>query len=60
VKAIGDIWGRVVLLPGTGARKGAILIMLASSTGLDVGVHGPEDVGEKGELPIILNSFRFL
>jgi hypothetical protein len=51
-----DIWGRVVLLPSEGARKGAALVMLASSNSPDV--HGPEDVGEKGELPIILNSFR--
>jgi hypothetical protein len=52
-----DIWGRVVLLPSEGTRKGAALVMLASSNSPDV--HGPEDVGEKGELPIILNSFRF-
>ena len=51
-----DIWGRIVLLPGTGARKGATLLMLASSASSDV--HGVEDLGEKGELPIILNSFR--
>ncbi|HVS80399.1 MAG TPA: hypothetical protein VHE60_01535 [Pyrinomonadaceae bacterium] len=53
----GRVWGRVVLLPGTGARKGATLILLAMSASSDV--HGPEDVGEKGELPGILDSFRF-
>ena len=52
-----DIWGRVVLLPSESARKGAALVMLASSRSAEV--HGPEDVGEKGELPTILNSFRF-
>jgi hypothetical protein len=52
-----DIWGRIVLLPSEGTRKGAALVMLASSKSPDV--HGPEDLGEKGELPIILNSFRF-
>ena len=52
-----DIWGRIVLLPSEGSRKGAALVMLASSASPDV--HGPEDVGEKGELPAILNSFRF-
>jgi hypothetical protein len=52
-----DIWGRIVLLPSDGGRKGAALVMLASSRSPDV--HGPEDVGEKGELPTILNSFRF-
>ena len=52
-----DIWGRIVLIPSDGSRKGAALVMLASSASPDV--HGPEDVGEKGQLPIILNSFRF-
>lgn len=52
-----NIWGRCILLPGDTGRKGAALIMLASSVGDDV--KGPEDVGEKGELPVILNSFRF-
>ncbi|MFS8085721.1 MAG: hypothetical protein ACMG6H_08840 [Acidobacteriota bacterium] len=52
-----DIWGRIVLLPSEGARKGAALVMLASSASPDV--HGPEDVGEKGEIPTILKSFRF-
>jgi len=51
-----DIWGRVVLLPSEGTRKGAALVMLASSNSPDV--HGPEDVGVRGELPTILNSFR--
>lgn len=51
-----DIWGRIVLLPSEAGRKGVALVMLASSKSTDV--HGPEDVGEKGELPIILNSFR--
>lgn len=52
-----EIWGRVVLLPSEGSRKGAALIMLATSHSPDV--RGPEDLGEKGELPIVLNSFRF-
>ena len=52
-----DIWGRCILLPGNTGGKGAVLIMLASSVGNEV--KGPEDVGEKGELPVILNSFRF-
>lgn len=52
-----DIRGRIVLLPSDAGRKGAALVMLASSSSPDV--HGPDDVGEKGELPIILNSFRF-
>lgn len=51
-----DVWGRVVLLPSEGSRKGAALVMLVTSLSPDV--HGPREVGEKGELPIILNSFR--
>jgi hypothetical protein len=53
----GDIWGRIVLLPSESSRKGAAIVMLATSNSSDV--HGPEDVGEKGELPMILNSFKF-
>lgn len=53
-----DIWGRVILLPGDTGRKGAAMVMLATSEGKDV--HGVEDVGEKGELPIILSSFKFV
>lgn len=52
-----DIWGRCVLLPSAAGRKGAALVMLSTSVSSDV--HGVEDVGEKGELPIILKSFRF-
>ena len=51
-----DFWGRVVLLPSSGSR-GVALVMLASSVGNEV--RGPQDVGEKGDLPIILKSFRF-
>jgi hypothetical protein len=52
-----DVYGRTVLIPGDTGRKGATLLMMATSESRDV--HGPEEVGEKGELPIILNSFRF-
>jgi hypothetical protein len=52
-----DIWGRAILLPGTEDRKGAVLLMLATSASSEV--KGVDDVGEKGELPIILNSFKF-
>ena len=51
-----DFWGRIVWLPGD-AEKGVELIMTATPASPDV--HGVQDVGEKGELPIILNSFRF-
>ena len=51
-----DVWGRAVLIPGAGGGKGVVLVMLATSAGPIL--HGVEDVGEKGELPIILSSFK--
>ncbi len=58
--AKGDIkiWGRVVFLPPPdGAKNGVTLLMLATSLAPEL--KSVDDVGEKGELPIILNSFRF-
>ena len=52
-----DIWGRAILLPGNESRKGAVLMMLATSASPDV--KSVQDVGEKGELPTILSSFKF-
>jgi len=52
-----DFYGRVVLLPSGEGRKGAALIMLATSESSDV--RSVEDIGEKGELPLILKSFKF-
>jgi len=52
-----DIWGRAVLIPGNDERKGAVLLMIATSA--DDQIKGVDDVGSKGEIPIILNSFRF-
>src|SRR6185436_5884611 len=52
-----DVYGRTVLLAGDSDRKGVTLLMMATSESSDV--HGPEEVGEKGELPILLKSFRF-
>lgn len=52
-----DIWGRVILLPGSADRKGATLIMLATSA--SDAVKSVNDLGEKGELPAILSSFKF-
>jgi hypothetical protein len=52
------IWGRVALLaesnPALG--RGPVLFMIASS--LAPGVQGIDDVGVKGELPVIVNSFK--
>ena len=54
-----DVWGRVVFLPSgtTGQTTGATLIMLATSLAPEL--SGVDDVGAKGEMPVILDSFRF-
>lgn len=56
----GDIslWGRVIFLPvgNEEARNGAVLLMLASSAAPEI--KTADDVGEKGELPILLKTFR--
>jgi hypothetical protein len=53
------LWGRVVFLPTgiEGQTAGATLIMLATSLAPEL--SGVEDVGEKGEMPVIIESFRF-
>jgi hypothetical protein len=58
--AKGDIkiWGRVVFLPPPGGGKnGVTLLMLATSLAPEL--KSVDDLGEKGELPMILKSFRF-
>jgi hypothetical protein len=54
-----ELWGRVVFLPTgvSGDQTGATLIMLATSLAPEL--SGVEDVGQKGEMPVILESFRF-
>lgn len=51
------IWGRVVYLPpgDEESNKGVALYMLATSLAPEL--QSVDDVGVKGELPIILNSF---
>lgn len=56
----GDLpyWGRVIFIPrGHGEKTGAVITLLA--TGLASDLSGVEDIGEKGEAPVILESFRF-
>ena len=57
----GDIrlWGRVIFLPtgNEGDTTGATLSMLCTSLAGEL--SSVEDVGEKGEAPVILESFRF-
>ena len=54
-----DLWGRVIFLPPgvSGEQTGATLILLATSLAPEL--SGVDDVGEKGEMPVILESFRF-
>lgn len=54
-----QLWGRVIFLPtgNEGDSAGATLSMLTTSLAPDL--SSVEDVGEKGEAPVILQSFRF-
>jgi len=53
-----QLWGRVIFLPrGEGETTGAILTMLTTSLAPEI--SGVDDVGVKGEAPVILESFRF-
>lgn len=58
--AKGDLklWGRLILLPPPdGGKNGLTLLMLATSLAPEL--RTVEDVGVKGELAMILESFRF-
>jgi flagellar basal body-associated protein FliL len=59
VKGDLQLWGRVVFLPTgvEGDKTGAILTMFTTSLAPEL--SGVEDVGEKGQVPVILESFRF-
>lgn len=51
------IWGRVIFLPaGFEGHHGVTLLMLATSLAPEL--KSIDDVGEQGQLPIILNTFR--
>jgi len=54
-----QLWGRVVFLPTgkDGETSGATLAML--STSLAPELSSVDDLGSKGEAPVILDSFRF-
>jgi hypothetical protein len=56
--AKGDItlWGRVIFLPPKSGTNGAILLMTATSLAPEL--SSADDVGVKGGLPLILDSFR--
>ena len=54
-----QVWGRVVFLPSgnAGQTTGATLIMLATSLAPEL--TSVDEVGDKGDMPVILESFRF-
>ena len=54
-----NLWGRVVFLPTgkEGDTVGATIVML--STSLAPELSSVEDIGQKGEATVILDSFRF-
>ncbi|HVS80476.1 MAG TPA: hypothetical protein VHE60_01930 [Pyrinomonadaceae bacterium] len=52
------VWGRVIFLPPVdGGKNGVTLLMLATSLAPEL--RSIDDVGAKGELPMLLESFRF-
>ena len=53
------LWGRVIFLPtgNEGDTTGATLTMLTTSLAGEL--SSVEDVGKEGEMPVILDSFRF-
>lgn len=54
-----NLWGRVIFLPtgNDGDTTGATLTLLCTSLAGDL--SSVEDVGERGQAPVILESFRF-
>jgi hypothetical protein len=52
-----QIWGRVMFVPPVEGTRGVTLLMLASSLAPEV--KSVDDVGVKGDLPMMLESFRF-
>ncbi len=52
------IWGRAIFLPPVdGGKNGVTLLMLTTSLAPEL--KSVDDVGEKGDLPMLLQSFRF-
>ena len=52
-----NLYTRVILLPTPDGSKGVSLLMMGTSLAPDLG--SAEDLGHKGELPAVLDSFRF-
>jgi PsbP-like protein len=53
----GNLFGRIIILPQPGTSKGVTLIMLGTDTSGELA--SVADLGVKGQLPMILNSFKF-
>jgi hypothetical protein len=53
----GNLFGRMIIVPQPGTSKGVVLIMLG--TDISGELHSVADLGVKGQLPMILNSFKF-
>lgn len=53
-----NLWGRVIFLPAGSedARNGLVLLAVASSAAPEI--RSANDMGEKGQLPVILKTFR--
>lgn len=50
-----QFYGRALTVP-VDATRGLVIVLFASN--LAEGVEGPEDVGEEGQMPVILESFE--
>jgi hypothetical protein len=52
------VWGRVIFLPPEveGSKNGLVLLMFTTSVAADL--SGVEEVGKKGELAMIIDTFR--
>ena len=53
----GDMWGLVLAVPNVIENRGVVLIMLGTS--MSGALTSAADVGVRGELPMLLSSFRF-
>lgn len=53
-----NVYTRVILLPNADGTKGVTLLMMGTSLCPDL--SAPEDLGKKGELPAVLESFKFV
>lgn len=53
-----EIYMRVVLLPTPDGDQGVTLLMMGTSFHPEL--QQPDDLGRKGELPLVLESFRFI